>query len=205
VNIYYVYQYLREDQTPYYIGKGKGKRAWQSHKRSNGAQIRPIDKSRIQIVQEGLSEKQAHALENSLITQYGLKSEGGILINLTYGGEGRSPSLELRELFRQQQLGRKKPPRTEAHRKSLSEASKGIPKSRSKEHQLALNESIKRNWANNLKRKKEQSERISKINKERKISPETSEKKRQSMLLYWAAKKSRDSCNDQQTDLVPSS
>lgn len=125
MNIYYVYQYLREDNTPYYIGKGKKKRAWESHKRSNGVQLRPDDASRIQIIQDGLTEKQAHDLECELITHYGLKSEGGILVNMTYGGEGRSPGEELRELFRQQQLGRKKPPRDPKHTENQAATTRG--------------------------------------------------------------------------------
>jgi hypothetical protein len=200
VNIYYVYQYLREDNTPYYIGKGKEKRAWASHRRSNGSQLLPTDKSRIQIIQDGLTEKEAHDLETELIKKYGLKSEGGILVNLTYGGEGRSPGPELRDLFRRQQTGRKRSPRTEEHRKNLSKSLKGQSKPRSPEHQAALNESLKKNWATNFERKKQQSERISKINKERKASPETLEKRRQSMLRYWQEKRSKISDNARRTD-----
>lgn len=106
-------------------------------------------------------------------------------------GGGGNHTEERKELFRKQQLGRKKAVRTEEHKKNLSSANKGIPKPRSKEHQAAWNESAKRNWANNIERKKQQSERITKINKERKISDETREKKRQSMLKYWATKKSQ--------------
>ena len=56
---YYVYQYIREDQTPYYIGKGKDDRAWRSHRRSNGAEIKPKDDIRIQLLTENLTEQEA--------------------------------------------------------------------------------------------------------------------------------------------------
>jgi hypothetical protein len=130
MNIYYVYQYLREDQTPYYIGKGKENRAWVSHRRSNGSEIKPKDKTRIQILKEGLTEKEAFSLETELIMQYGLKSEGGILVNMTYGGEGRTPSNELREHWSKVHKGIPKPPRTEEHKlnhKKASERMKGVP------------------------------------------------------------------------------
>jgi len=41
--IYYVYAYLREDGTPYYIGKGKNKRAFS---KDHSCEI-PSDKSKI--------------------------------------------------------------------------------------------------------------------------------------------------------------
>jgi hypothetical protein len=88
MNIYYVYQYLREDNTPYYIGKGKEKRAWQQHKRANGSDLRPRDHSRIQIVEQNLTEQQAWNLEAQLIHQYGKIVDGGILVNSNNGGEG---------------------------------------------------------------------------------------------------------------------
>jgi len=97
MNIYYVYQYIREDQTPYYIGKGKDDRAWKSHRRSSGAEIKPKDNTRIQLLTENLTEQEAWDLEIELIAKYGLKSAGGILVNMTSGGEGGTPSQELRE------------------------------------------------------------------------------------------------------------
>lgn len=127
---YYVYQYIREDQTPYYIGMGKEKRAWSSHRRSNGAELKPKDNTRIQLLTENLPEQEAWDLEIEFIAKYGLKSEGGILVNMTYGGEGGTPSQELREHWSKVKKGIPKPPRTEEHirnHKLASEAKRGKP------------------------------------------------------------------------------
>ena len=92
---YYVYSYLREDGTPYYIGKGKLKRAWVKHR---GEVHPPNDHSRIQIIESNLYEDQAFKLEKELIKRYGRKDNNtGILRNKTDGGEGSSGHLKTQE------------------------------------------------------------------------------------------------------------
>jgi len=86
--MYYVYAYLRRDDTPYYIGKGKDQRAWSKNHKGIGV---PKDQSRIKILENNLSEEQAKTLEIELISKFGRKDLGtGILRNRTNGGEGAS-------------------------------------------------------------------------------------------------------------------
>lgn len=83
MNEFYVYAYLRKDGSPYYIGKGKGKRAWGK----DHAVALPTDE-RIHLIETDLSEKDSLQLERDLIQLYGRKHlNTGILRNITEGGD----------------------------------------------------------------------------------------------------------------------
>jgi hypothetical protein len=86
--MYYTYAYLREDRTPYYIGKGQGNRAYRRNKKDIKP---PKDKSRIIFLKQNLTEEESFKHERYMIAVFGRKDLGtGILHNRTDGGDGTS-------------------------------------------------------------------------------------------------------------------
>ena len=87
-NRFYTYAYLREDRTPYYIGKGSGYRINSNTGRPCN---KPRDKSRIIFLKQNLTEEEAFKHEIYMIDVFGRIDLGtGILYNKTNGGEGAS-------------------------------------------------------------------------------------------------------------------
>lgn len=86
---YYTYAWFREDRTPYYVGKGIGNRAYRSHRRGD-SYMSPPPRDRIIFLKKNQTEFDAYKHENYIISILGIKEDGGILINMSYGGEGSS-------------------------------------------------------------------------------------------------------------------
>jgi len=120
-NRFYTYAYLREDRTPYYIGKGKDDRAY---KKGKGEVNPPKDTSRVIYLKQNLTEEEAFKHEIYMIDVFGRIDLGtGILRNKTDGGEGLSgwvPSEEFRKKVSEVSKNR-----SEETRRKLSEAVKG--------------------------------------------------------------------------------
>jgi hypothetical protein len=137
--IYYVYAYLRSKNstngkigTPYYIGKGCGRRAYYKDK----SEIRkPKDKKFIILMENNLSNIGALALERRYIKWYGRIDIGtGMLRNKTDGGEGACGvilTIEQRQKISKANKGRKNPKMSEVKRgkkvPKISDAKLGKP------------------------------------------------------------------------------
>ena len=194
---YYTYAYLREDRTPYYIGKGKGNRIY---KRCKTDIKPPKDKSRTIFLKQNLTEEDALKHEKYMIAVFGRKDLGtGILHNRTNGGEGVSGAIiseEHKRKISQAQSGRthsekskrkmseankgkSKPPCSEEHRRKLSEANKGnkhmLGKTLSEETRRKISESNKgKTFSEETKRKMSEA-------KKGKTKPPLSEEHRKKM------------------------
>jgi hypothetical protein len=193
---YYTYAYLREDRTPYYIGKGTGDRLY---KKGSRVFAPPKDKSRIIYLKQNLTEEQAFKHEIYMIAVLGRKDLGtGILYNMTDGGDGTSgwvPSEETRKRMsdahkgenhhnygktlseehkRKIGKGNKNKILTEETKKRMSDAQKG--KTRSEEHRRNLSEANK-NPSEETRRKRSEAQKGEKNHNYGKTASEESRKK----------------------------
>ena len=164
---FYVYEHIRLDNmTCFYVGKGKGERAYDLARNKYHDRISKKYGHAVVIIKDNLTEKEAFELERDTIEDYvfnlgyGINIEGykdydhklPHLTNCTWGGEGPS-GIQL----------------SEEHKKKLSEAHKG--KQLSEETKRKISESEKgRKISEETKRK------IGKASKGRKHSEEAKRK-----------------------------
>jgi len=123
MNDYYVYLYLTENRTPYYVGMGRGNRCYR-HCNSYDAVVPP--RELIIILKDGLSQASAWLREEIFISIWGRKCDGGTLDNKTRGGPGWGGGCpatpERKKKIGDANRGRHLSPQ---HKRKLSEAKKG--------------------------------------------------------------------------------
>lgn len=181
--IFYVYVYLREDGSPYYVGKGKGVR-W---RRKHNVEVPPEE--RVLFFITDTTDEWACYVEMWLIDYWGRLNDGtGILENLTDGGEtttGNIPTEETKRKISQSLKGQRL---SEEHKRKIGESGKGrkhkpesiqkMKKPKTEEHKRKIGEGRK-GKGSSLKGKKQSEEIIRKRSasmKGRKKSEETKRK-----------------------------
>lgn len=135
----YVYCYLRENGTPYYVGiasQGQHRRPFERHSCKAPTRQRHLAR----VMRSSLTWEEACQWERFYIKRYGRKDLGtGILLNKTDGGEGSlNPSTEARmkmganrgkeltaETKAKMSAVRKGVTKTEEHRKKIGQSQKG--------------------------------------------------------------------------------
>ncbi len=140
---YYTYAYLREDGTPYYIGKGSGFRMYDDRGK---ACFKPNDKKRIIVLKYFDMEFDAFKHEIYMISVLGRKDLGtGILRNRTDGGDGYNRVIrdETRKKMSESQKGKKL---TNEHKNNISKSIIGL--CRSNESKQKYSAVAKKRWEN---------------------------------------------------------
>ena len=81
LNSYYVYLHKTKDGIPFYVGKGKGKRAWDTNNRNSNwiELVNQITEYDVEIVNDKLSERQSLEIEKNLISTIGISNLTNIL------------------------------------------------------------------------------------------------------------------------------
>ena len=152
MNNYYTYAYLREDGTPYYIGKGKAGRI---NNTLHTIHL-PVKEERRIFLKKNLTDEEARKHEIYMIAVLGRKDLGtGILRNMTDGGEGcagRRLSDETKKKLSDSHKGKKF---TDEHKRKLSEAAKKKIFTKEHRHNMSKglsgenNPSFGKKWWNN--------------------------------------------------------
>jgi hypothetical protein len=126
------YIWLREDGSPYYVGKcSRTDRAFSKHKH-----VGEPPRDDLILLQEFPSEEDAYTAEIFLIAYYGRKDlKTGCLANLTDGGEGYHPSQAIRD--------------------KISKAIKD--RVVSTDTKKLISESVKKSWAKRIRKHSEES------------------------------------------------
>ena len=185
---FYVYEHIRLDNmTCFYVGKGKGERAYDLVRNEHHDRISNIHGHAVLIIKDNLTEEEAFELERDTIEDYVFNLGYGIdingyrdysnkkyLTNCTWGGEGVSGANKGKQL-------------SEEHKKKISEAFKGknnpmYGKQFSEEHKQKLSEAHKGKIAGKnhpmygKHHSKETKIKLSESNKGKKLSEEIKKK-----------------------------
>jgi len=165
---YYIYQhYIPNSQTPFYIGKGKGRNFFRakSKRNRNNYWHNVVNKNgyEIKITHKEICSEEACSIEKYLISFYGRRDlKNGVLCNMTDGGEGsvnykhtKESKEKIGNFFLGKYIGDKNPQFgkkiSEEHKKNISEAAKISNKKRvyTDETKRKISESVKNFYKNN--------------------------------------------------------
>ena len=201
--IYYVYEHIRLDKMePFYIGKGKGERAYELYRNDHHDAITDEYGHAVVIIADNLTEEEAYWLERDTIEDYVFNLGNGIdikghddydhalphLTNRNWGGIGVTSGVQQSEETRRKRSesmkGKNKGKKlSDEARKNMSEAHKG--KKKSEETKRKMGESRK-GEKNGMYGKHHSKEAIEKMSEAKKGKPAP---RRRSVICITTGKK----------------